>query len=97
MTARGIVLLMDPFLKMDIFFFVTTIVVLGIGIILFLVGLRMWRILGHIERIAEMAERETELIREDIVTLRADVRRKGFKIQSFVRLFKSLFTKRSSK
>jgi len=88
---------MQDFLKMDIFFVVTTILVLSVGIVMFLIALRLWRILGHIERIAEIAERETELIKDDIAVLRADIRREGFKLSSLFRLFKSMFTKRSSK
>jgi len=84
---------MNDFLKMDIFFFVTTIIVLAIGIVMFLIVLRLWRILGSIERIAEMAEHETGLLKEDIANLRADVRREGFKVKSFMRLFKSMFTR----
>ena len=84
---------MTDFLKMDIFFFVTTVVVIALGIIAFIVGIRVWRILGHIERIAEIAEQETGLLKDDIATLRTDVRRHGFKLKSFVRLFSSIFTR----
>ena len=65
---------MDPFLKMDIFFFVTTLVVIALGVILLLIGLRLWRILGHVERIMEIAEEETQLIKEDIADFRSDIR-----------------------
>jgi len=88
---------MQDFLKMDIFFVVTTVIVLAIGIVVFLITLRLWRILGSIQRIAEMAEQETSLIKDDIAILRADVRREGFKLASLMRLFKSMFTKRTFK
>jgi hypothetical protein len=89
---------MDPFFKMDIFFFVTTLVVIALGLVMLLIGLSIWRILGHIEHIMEIAAKETELIKEDIDDLRADVRRRGFKILSLVRFVDSItskFTKRS--
>ena len=91
---------MDPFLKMDIFFFVTTLVVLALGLIMLLIGLKIWRILGHVERIMEIAEEETELIKEDIADLRADIRRRGFGLMSlarFVQKVTSGFTRRSRK
>ena len=91
---------MDPFFKMDIFFFVTTIAVVGFAGILILIALRIWRILGHVERITEMAADETELIKEDIADFRADIRRKGFSIFSLVRFIRRLtsgFTRRSRK
>lgn len=98
MTVCGIILPMESFLKMDIFFFVTTIVVIGFGAVLILIGLRIWRILGHVERIMEMAEAETENIKEDIADLRADIRRRGFSIFSFGRFIHKVvsgFTHRS--
>lgn len=76
---------MDPFLKMDIFFFVTTLVVLVLGGMSILIMLKLWKIMGHIERIAELAEHESGLIKEDIDQLRADVRKRGFKLLSFMR------------
>ena len=91
---------MDPFLKMDIFFFVTTLVVIALGVILLLIGLRLWRILGHVERIMEIAEEETQLIKEDIADFRSDIRRRGFSIFSvgrFIRSLSAVFTGRSRK
>ena len=91
---------MDPFLKMDIFFVVAALVVIALGVILLLIGLRLWRILGHVEKIMEIAEEETELIKEDIADLRSDIRRRGFSMFSlgrFVRKVTSNFTKRSKK
>ncbi|RJQ33715.1 hypothetical protein C4568_03910 [Candidatus Parcubacteria bacterium] len=86
---------MTDFLKMDVFFFVTTFVVIALGVVVFLIGLRIWRILGHVEHISEMAEEETELLKGDIATFRSQVRREGFKFKSLVRMFKSIFTKSS--
>ena len=91
---------MDEFLKMDVFFFVTTVVVLALGIILLFIGLKIWRILGHVERIMEMAHEETELIKEDIDDFRADIRRRGFGMFSlgrFIANMTSNFTRRSRK
>ena len=89
---------MDPFLKMDIFFFVTTIVVVAFGGTLILIAIRIARILGHVESIMEVASKETELIRDDIADFRRDVRRRGFSIFSigrFIRRVMSLFDRRS--
>ncbi len=89
---------MDEFLKMDIFFFVTTIAVVVFGGILILIALRVWHILGHVERIMEIAEEETELIKDDIDDFRAEIRRRGFSIFSvgrFIRKLSCVFTSRS--
>ena len=91
---------MNDFLKMDVFFFVTTVAVIALGIVLLFIGIRIMRILGHVERILEMAEQETDLIREDIAQLRSEIRRKGFGMLSmgrFVSKVASRFTKESRK
>jgi hypothetical protein len=61
---------MDPFLKMDIFFFVATAVTLLVGLLFALVAWKLWRILGHVERIAEIAGKEAEHLREDAAYVR---------------------------
>ena len=91
---------MDQFLKMDIFFFITTLVVIALGLVMLLIGLKIWRILGHVERIMEIAEEETELIKEDIADFRRDIRQRGFSIFSigrFIRTLSSVFTGGSRK
>ena len=88
---------MNDFLKMDVFFFVTTVVVIALGLVLLLIGIRVMRILGHAERIMEMAEQETDLIREDLADFRKQVRRKGFIIGfgRFISQITSRFTRDS--
>ena len=61
---------MDPFLKMDIFFFIATLVTLLVGLMVVLLIWKLWRILGHIERIAEIAGKEAEHLREDAAYVR---------------------------
>ena len=79
---------MDSFLKMDIFFFVTTVVVVVLGILSVLILLRIWRILGYVERISCDISEESALVRSDIATLRSDIRTHGFKL----RYLKAFFT-----
>ena len=61
---------MDPFLKMDIFFFVSTACVVVLTALVALMIFKLWKILGHIERIAEIAGKEAENIREDAAYMR---------------------------
>ena len=76
---------MDEFLKMDIFFVVTTLVVLAVGIVTVLILLRVWRILGHVERITQQISEESALLRQDIAHLRSNIQEEGFKVTRFVR------------
>jgi hypothetical protein len=66
---------MDEFLKMDIFFVVTTLVVVILGILVALILFRVYRIMTHIERISQQADEEAMLIRADIAQMRNDLKR----------------------
>ena len=66
---------MTEFLKMDIFFFVTTLVVIVLGILLVLILWSLYRTMKRIEHISQQADEETTLIRADIAQMRSDVRR----------------------
>lgn len=61
---------MDEFLKMDVFFLVTTIVVIVVGLLLTFVLFRVWKILGRVEHVAQEVESEAKLVRGDIAQIR---------------------------
>lgn len=61
---------MDQFLKMDIFFVVATLSLLLITALISFAIWRLLRILKHVERIAEVAGKEAEHIREDAAYVR---------------------------
>jgi len=56
---------MDEFLKMDIFFFIASIELVILGALVGFVLWKLLRILRHVERIAEIAGKEAENLRED--------------------------------
>ncbi|MBP9816464.1 MAG: hypothetical protein KBD05_00300 [Candidatus Pacebacteria bacterium] len=88
---------MDDFLKMDVFFAVTTVAVLTFTVLVSLVLMRMLSILKSLERIVLLAEKETELVREDLVHLREKVSKEGLKLRHIVGFFGGLGKKRKSK
>ncbi|HUO56169.1 MAG TPA: hypothetical protein VMU27_01905 [Candidatus Paceibacterota bacterium] len=71
---------MSQFLEMDIFFFITTVVVVAIGILAVVILLRIWRILGHVEDISRDVSEESHLLRNDIEELRRKIGAEGFKL-----------------
>jgi membrane protein implicated in regulation of membrane protease activity len=73
---------MNEFLKMDIFFFVTTVVVVALGIFSVYVLWRLQRVLKNIEHISEQVARESDTIREDLAEVRRDVRRGKGRLKS---------------
>jgi hypothetical protein len=84
---------MNSFLEMDIFFFITTIVVVAIGVLFVVILVRIWRILGHVEEISKDVSAESALMRDDIADLRASIRAQGLKV-SYLKTFLSQALKR---
>ena len=64
---------MDPFLKMDVFFVVATFSLLLVTALLSFAIWRLLKILKHVERIAVIAGKEAENIREDAAYVRGRV------------------------
>ena len=61
---------MDSFAQMNIFFFITSAVVLSVGILMALILWKVFRILGHVERLSETVSEEGALLRHDIAEAR---------------------------
>ncbi|MDB5189088.1 MAG: hypothetical protein JWL82_45 [Parcubacteria group bacterium] len=70
---------MSEFLKMDIFFVVTTVAVVVMTILLALCLIRVLRILKNIEDISVLVEEEGQKFREDIADVRKSVREEGLR------------------
>lgn len=88
---------MNEFLKMDVFFFVTTIAVVlftGLGVY---ISWRMTKILRFIEHIAEQVALESDIVRADLATVRADIRAGKGRLQSLFNFFGSKIKKRAKK
>ena len=87
---------MDEFLKMDIFFFVTTVAVVVLAFFAAFVLWRLERVLKNIEHISEQVALESDNVRQDLAEMRDDIRRGKGRLKSlFGFLEKS--TKRTSK
>lgn len=80
---------MNDFLKMDIFFIVTTLVVVMLSVVVTLILFRVWRILGHIETISRDISEESALLREDVAQMRTRIKTEGFKFAHVMSLFSS--------
>ncbi len=78
---------MNEFLKMDVFFFVTTVAVVVITIIAGYVLWQLRRVLKYTEHILKQVAAETDIVREDLVELRSEVRRGKGRIKSLFGFF----------
>lgn len=79
---------MSEFAKMDVFFMVTTAVVVVLSVLVAFILYRIWKILGHVERFSQMMNDEAALIRGDIGELRESVKHGGLRMRYLVRFFK---------
>ena len=71
---------MNDFLKMDVFFVVSTIAVIVITGLLAYALVRVLRILRNVEHISETVSEEAVLVRADVAEMRQNVKQEGFKI-----------------
>jgi hypothetical protein len=84
---------MDTLIHADIFFFVTTVVVIVVGIALTVALVYLAKVLSDIKEITKQVKEETVLVREDINGLRNDVKHEGFRAERFLMFIRNLFKK----
>jgi hypothetical protein len=78
---------MNEFLKMDIFFFITSMAaVLLTGVTIFVLW-RIARILRHVEHISEQIALESDTIRADLAEVRTDIKAGKGRLKSLFNFF----------
>lgn len=88
---------MNEFLKMDIFFFITSVAVVLLALCGAYVAWRVSRVLKHIEHISEQVALESDSIRGDLAGVRADIRRGEGKLKSLFGFFGKTHKRASKK
>ncbi len=71
---------MSDFVKMDVFFVVTTVAVLAIAALLCVALYRILRILRNVEHVSQIVSDEGDLMRSDLAEMRTAIKREGFKL-----------------
>jgi hypothetical protein len=87
---------MNDFLKMDIFFFTTTLAVAILASVGTLVLWKSFRVLSYIEHISEQVALESDVIRADLAEVRTDIREGRGRLKSLLSFFGKV-GKRASK
>ncbi len=87
---------MSEFLKMDIFFFVTTVAVVVLAFFAAFVLWRLQRVLKNIEYISQQVASESDIVRQDLAEMRDDIRRGKGQLKSLFGFLKKT-TQRGSK
>lgn len=88
---------MDDFVKMDVFFVVSTVAVVLVTVLVSIVLYYLIRILREVARVAGHISQEADALRADIAHLREGVAREGFKFKHALRLITSVVRRRRSK
>jgi predicted Holliday junction resolvase-like endonuclease len=88
---------MTDFLKQDIFFFITSIAVIILTLLLAILIFYIIKISKNIKYISERAKTEADLISEDISNLRDNVKEHGAKFKYFASFFSDLAKKANKK
>lgn len=88
---------MDSFLKMDIFFMVTTVAVVVMSILMSVVLLRVLSILKKIDGVTALVLDEGQQIREDIQQVRERVHEGGLRIGHLFGFLSGMKKKRTTR
>ena len=77
---------MNDILKSDVFFFVTTVAVIVITVLVGVLIAYVIRIMSKVSYIADKAKQQTDLLSEDLGELRANMKQ-GFKLRHLGKFF----------
>jgi predicted Holliday junction resolvase-like endonuclease len=81
-------------MKLDIFFFVTTIAVVILTLLLVVLIVYIIKISRDIKYISKRARNEADLISQDLSELRENVKEKGLKLKYLMSFFNNLKNKK---
>jgi len=84
-------------MKSEVFFFITSIAVVIVTILLGILAMYIIRILRNVDDISKKAKDEAGLIKEDIAELRDNIKTEGAKVKHFVNFFNNLKGRKNKK
>jgi len=84
-------------MKSEIFFFITSIAVVILTMLLGVAIAYLIRILRNVDDISTKAKDEAGLIKEDIAELRQNIKTEGAKVKHFTNFFNNLKGRKKSK
>lgn len=87
---------MNTLMKADIFFFITAIAVIILGILLAILVVYIIKISRDIKYISGKAKNEADLISQDLSDLRENVKEKGANLKYFFSFFSNLSKKKKN-
>lgn len=85
---------MTEFAKMDIFFFITSVAVVLLTVLLAVLVIYIIKISNDIKYISGKAKNEADFIAQDLSELRQNIKDKGAKMKFFYNFFSNLKNKK---
>ena len=85
---------MDTLIKADVFFFITTVAIIVLSLLLAVLIIYIIKISKDIKYISNKAKNEADLIAEDLSDLRENVKEKGVKLKYLISFFNNLRKKK---
>jgi hypothetical protein len=81
---------MDTIMKSEIFFFISSIAVIGLSLLLMIISIYLIRIFKNIDKISKIIKEEVELLKEDVLDLRMSIKAEGWKLKNLLKFFDKL-------
>ena len=81
---------MDTLIKAGVFFFITTVAIIVLSLLLAVLIIYIIKISKDIKYISNKAKNEADLIAEDLSDLRENVKEKGVKLKYLISFFNNL-------
>jgi len=88
---------MNEFLKMDIFFVITSVIAIIVAVLAIILLVYMIKFVRNLKYISDKARVEADNLSEDIQTLREKVRDEGFKFKHALSFFSSFIKRKKGK
>jgi uncharacterized protein YoxC len=85
---------MNEFLKMDVFFAITSVVTIILAVLIIILLVYLIKFVKNIKYISDKARTETDNLSQDIQTLRENIHREGFKVKHVLSFFGSIIKRR---
>lgn len=85
---------MNDFLKMDIFFVISSVAVIILAILAIIVLVYLIKFVRNIKYISDKARVETDNLSKDMQSLRENIRKGGFRFKHLLNFFGSIINRR---
>ena len=88
---------MDTLIQADIFFFITTVITIVVGILVAVTLIYLVFLLKDLKHIAHTVRTGADILADDVNDLRKEIKREGVKVKSLVNFTKKVYKRGNAK